>query len=156
MRSLYHEYTSSIGGKIFSVPSLSFLRKRFRLRKLSLVTSSLRAPSQLSCSVSISSLSSSLCSSESFATQASLSNLIGSVAGAVRSDAGFEALGLGFGAPKKDVMEAFCLGFLTASAAMSPALRLRDILVLEIREDVILVERFIVCTRKAKCMSRLW
>jgi hypothetical protein len=55
---------------------------------------------------------------------------MGCVAGAVGSDAGFEAeaLGLGFGAPKKDVMEAFCLGFLATSAAMSPALRLSDML----------------------------
>lgn len=111
------------------MPSLSFLRKRFRLRKLSLVTSSLRAPSQLSCRVSISSLSSSLCSSESFATHASLSNFMGCVAGAVGSDAvGFEAEALGLGTPKNDVMEAFCLGFLAASAAMSPALRLSDML----------------------------
>lgn len=127
-RDRYHEYTSSKGGKILVPLSPSFLRKRFRLRKLSLVTSSLRAPSQLSCKVSISSLSSSLCSSESFATQASLSNLMGCVAGAVGSDAGFETFGLGFGAPKKDVIEAFCFGFLAASAAMSPALRLSDML----------------------------
>ena len=127
-RDKYHEYTSSRGGKILAPLSPSFLRKRLRLRKLSLVTSSLRAPSQLSCKVSISSLSSSLCSSESFATHASLSNLMGCVAGAVGSDAGFETLGLGFGAPKKDVMAAFCLGFLAASAAISPALRLSDML----------------------------
>ena len=127
-RDKYHEYTSSKGGKILVPLSPSFLRKRLRLRKLSLVTSSLRAPSQLSCKVSISSLSSSLCSSESFATQTSLSNLTGCVAGAVGSDAGFETFGLGFGAPKKDVIEAFCLGFLATSAAMSPALRLSDML----------------------------
>lgn len=127
-RNTYQEYTSSKGGKILAPLSPSFLRKRFRLRKLSLVTSSLRAPSQLSCKVSISSLSNSLCSSESFATHASLSNLMGCGAGAVGSDAGFETFGLGFGAPKKDVMAAFFLGFLATSAAMSPALRLSDML----------------------------
>jgi hypothetical protein len=58
-----------------------------------------------------------------------LSNLMGSVAGAVGSDAVFEAEGLGLGAPKKDVILAFCLGFFTASAAMSPAFRLSDMFV---------------------------
>lgn len=96
-----------------------------------MVSSECRTASQDSCSVSISSLRSDLWSSDSFSTHAALSNLMGTVAGAVGELAGLEGLvdddgPLVFGAPKNDVMEALAFGFLTASAATSTALRLSD------------------------------
>lgn len=92
----------------------------------------------------ISSLSSSFCSALSLASQASLSNLAGVVsgtgwvataavgedAGTVCEDAGSEPLvpAATFGEEKKDVMDLSCFTFFAASAVMSAALRLRDIM----------------------------
>ena len=130
---VYQLYTSADGGKIFFPDSASDFRNRLRSRKALLVTSSFNAPSQLSCNVLISSARSSFCSCVSFAIQASLSNLTGSVAGAVGDDAGADGLAVdkvlaeALGWPKNEVMDPFAFGFFAASAAMSAALRLSDI-----------------------------
>ena len=83
----------------------------------------------------ISRASSSFCSVDSFASQASLSNLGGSAMGAGAEDVGAAGeedgapFGDDFGWPKKDVMEPLALGFFAASAARSAALRLSDMFV---------------------------
>ena len=109
------------------------------------MTSSFSTASQLSCSVSISSLRSSFCSGESLAIQACLSNLLGAVSGAVGEDEGWdnpfpqvdELLGLTLGCPKKDVMDPFVLGcFFAESLIASAALRLSDILECMVRVAV--------------------
>lgn len=71
----------------------------------------------------------------SLASQASLSNFTGSVAGAVAEDAGADGeedgaapFVVALGWPKNEVMELLALGFLAASAARSTAFRLSDIL----------------------------
>jgi len=94
------------------------------------VISSLRWASQLSCSVSISSWSSSRCSSVNDLTHFALSNL--GPAGSEPVDAPPVVVVLlllpaaGLGAPKKDMMLAFCFGFLASDpAACDAALRLR-------------------------------
>jgi hypothetical protein len=92
----------------------SFFKKRFRSRNVGLSSTSLRCGSQLSCSVSISSFSSSFCSSVSFAIHASLSNFAAAVAPS-----------LGLGAPKNDVILPLSFVFFAASVAAVAALRLR-------------------------------
>ena len=115
--------------------STSALRKRFRERNSGVVSSSFRAPSQLSCRVLISRARSSRCSGVSLASQASLSNFTGSVVGAVAEEAGADGEDDGavpfvfaLGWPKNAVMELLALGFFAASVARSAALRLSDIL----------------------------
>lgn len=72
-------------------------------------------------------------SSDSLAIHASLSNLVGTVSGAVGEDAGCDGFvddvgGFVFGWPKNAVMEPLAFGFLAASVATSTPFRLRDIL----------------------------
>jgi hypothetical protein len=86
----------------------------------------------LSCKVSISSFKRFFCSWVSLASQASLSNLTGSVVDAVGDEVGSDGLvedvlGFGLGWPKNDVMAAFDFVFFADSVAISAALRLRDI-----------------------------
>jgi hypothetical protein len=101
--------------------SFSRLRKRFSSRKLLLVNSSLSAASQLSSSVSISSLRSSRCSSVNLATHASLSNL-----GAA-------------GWPTKDVRETGAFAFAVTAPAVTDPLPLAAAAV------VVVVEVAVVC-----------
>ena len=99
--------------------------------------SSFKCASQLSCSVSISSFSSSFCSSVSLASHFSLSNFrtgtgaaAGFAAAVVVSEPGFEESADVWellGAPKNEAMLPFALGFFASAAASSVALRLRDI-----------------------------
>ncbi len=88
------------------------VEEALQLENSGAVMSSFRCASQLSCSVSISSLSSLLCSSVSLAAHFALSNL-----GACASEA----------APllKKDVSEPCCLGFLASEPARTPLAALR-------------------------------
>lgn len=136
---------SWVGGKTVLPLEASDLRKAFSERKSLLRISSLSTASQLSCSVVISSRRRSFCSDVRVDSQATLSNLAGTGAGAASAlsvdfavgeeagweDAGWEDLvaadGLDLGWPKKEVMEPLGLGFFAASAARSTALRLRDI-----------------------------
>jgi hypothetical protein len=110
-----------MGGYTVFPLSNSFFRNRFSSRNPGLTSTSFKCGSQLSCSVSISNLSSSFCSSLSFATHASLSNF-----------AGADAPSLGFGAPKNDVMLPLTFVFFAASVAASAALRLRLIVAVAI------------------------
>lgn len=122
---------SVLGGKTFSPVSTSRLRNFLRSRNSLLVTSSLSTHNHDSCRVSISSLRSSFCSGVSLATHASLSNLTGVVSAAVGapSDCEDNAAGVGLGCPKNAVMDPLAFGFLAASAAISAALRFRDMAV---------------------------
>lgn len=120
----YQEYTSFIGGYTVLPLLISLLRNLFSSKNCGLTRTSLRCGSQLSCSVSSSNCSSSFCSSVSFATHASRSK-----AAAAPDLAG--ALGLGLGAPKKEVMLPSIFGFF-ASVPASAALRLGGMLVVAI------------------------
>lgn len=94
--------------------------------------SSFRWANQLSCRVWISSLRRSFCSAVRPATQAALSNLVAGASGLplmlplpVASTQSTPCLAAAFGAAKKDMMLAFCLGFLASDPACESALRLR-------------------------------
>lgn len=111
----------------------SLLRNRLR-SKNSLVTISLfKWANQLGCRVSISSCRSCFCSSVRVATHFALSNLA-TGSGAAAADEtepplsdGLAGEDTAFGAPKKEVMLAFCLGFFGSDPAAWPvAFRLTD------------------------------
>ncbi|KAG9938629.1 uracil-DNA glycosylase, partial [Aureobasidium melanogenum] len=124
--------TSSDGGKIFLPDSASLLRNFFKSRNDFVVISSLSTASQLSCNVSISSLRRVFCSSVRPAIHFSLSKLTAG-AGSVGPLDGLvdDVDGLGLGGPKKLVMELLAFGFFASAAAMSAALRLRDMVAIE-------------------------
>lgn len=91
--------------------------------------SSFRTASQLSCSVSISSLSNAFCSSVRPATHFSLSNFRAGAVSVGPLDGFVDDVDeLVLGGPKKLVIELFALGFLASAATMSAALRLRDMI----------------------------
>lgn len=127
---------SSRGGKIFFPAAASLSRNRLRSKNSLVTISPFKWANQLGCRVSISSCSSCFCSSVRVATHFALSNLaIGSNAAAADeaepplSDglAPAPAEGTALGAPKKDVMLAFCLGFFGSDPAAWPvAFRLTD------------------------------
>ena len=130
----YQEYTSSIGGKTFLPDSTSFFRNLFSSRKSLDTISSFRWASQLSCKVSISSLSNSFCSSDNVPSHSDLLNLemmvLSSLAWSplpsLLAAASVPAARLG--CPKKDVMLASAFGFLVSVRATPvAALRLSDI-----------------------------
>lgn len=112
----YQEYTSSFGGNHFFPAAVSLSRNFFNSRNSLHVMSSFKCASQLSSSVSISSLRSSLCSGVRSATHFRLSNL------AVVAEA---STGFGFGAPKNDAMLPSALGiFVFVCASRELLLRL--------------------------------
>ena len=120
MDRAYHEYTSSSGGKILTLPSFSFFRNRFRFRNSGVTTSSFRCASQLSSSVSISSCNSSFCSGVRVATHFSLLKELDRGAGTVSfvpEPLVFVLRALGLGTPKKAVMLP-PLGFLVSAAGL--------------------------------------
>lgn len=133
--SMYQEYTSAAGGKIFAPASCSFFRNRFRSRNSLVNISSFNSFSQVSSSVSISNPSSSFCSGVNFLTQASLSNLVGAGSGAATLDLSeeeaealaAEVVAAAFGAWKNEVIEPLALGFFESEEGSSAPLRLRDI-----------------------------
>src|SRR5438046_2979074 len=121
---------SASGGNTVFPLLFSRCRNRLSSRNPSDKISSFRCASQLSCSVSISSFSSSFCSGVSFSTHLALSNFgvaTGAAGGA--PPPAFEPVPLlvAFGASKKDVIFPFAFGFLVSLAARSAALRLSDI-----------------------------
>jgi len=151
---LDQEYTSSAGGKIFFPEARSDFRKRLRERNSGVTSSSFRWASQDSWRVAISRVKSSFCSGVSLATQAFLSKVL--TMGAVLvvdlvvevGSGGEESGGLVvpfvavvdrgldggkeevvvLGGPKKDVREAWALGFLGSDGdeeGRSAAFRLR-------------------------------
>lgn len=145
----YQEYTSSIGGKIVLPASFSFFKNLFRSRNSLLTISSFNCANQLSCSVSISSVNNSFCSSFSFSSHFALSNFGAAMGGSdglglVNEDKGvvcpvaLAGLASEAGCLKNEVMLAFALGFLAAPAvvaAISPALRLSGVAIIVRLQD---------------------
>lgn len=127
---------SSRGGKIFFPAAASLSRNRLRSKNSLVTISPFKWANQLGCRVSISSCSSCFCSSVRVATHLALSNLA-TGSGATEADeaepplsdglAPAPAEGTALGAPKKEVMLAFCLGFFGSDPAAWPAaFRLTD------------------------------
>lgn len=119
---------SSRGGKIFLPAPASRSKNRFRSKNSLVTISAFKWASQLSCRVSISSLRSCLCSSVRLATHLALSNLgpvvsdTAAVAGPLLSRVclvplAAEAVDVGLGVLKKEVMLAFGLTFLGSRPA---------------------------------------
>lgn len=124
---------SSRGGKIFFPAAASLSRNRLRSKNSLVTISPFKWANQLGCRVSISSCSSCFCSSVRVATHLALSNLAtGSAADEAEpplSDglAPAPEEGTALGAPKKEVMLAFCLGFFGSDPTAWPAaFRLTD------------------------------
>ena len=149
----HQEYTSALGGNIVLPLSASFFRNLFSSRNSGFVISSFKDPSQLSCIVSISSLSSCFCSSVSLSTQAALSNF-------VSVDSGLDTLDEALGALKKEVMVLgflsivptgrdhelvvsyeFCFGFFASAVTRSVAFRFRDMFVVRVTSFDVNVQR---------------
>lgn len=132
----YQEYTSSMGGKIVFPLSFSFFKNLFRSKKSLVSISSFNCASQLSCNVSISKVSNSLCSGVNFASHFSLSNLGAAMGGSaglglVKEDNGevLEDAPSDAGCLKKEVIAALAFGFLVEAVAISPALRLSGVVI---------------------------
>jgi len=145
----YHAYTSLAGGNIFCPLSCSRFKNRLSSRKLELVISSLSSLSQVSCRLSISNTSRFFCSSDRDATHFFFHSLCVAASGA---ESGIEDVGadevdelsffeyedagvFGFGAPKKEVIEALVFVFLVSERGRVEAFRFRDMMNVRMMKD---------------------